>query len=226
MKTVRLWAKFYDLEGDPIDVEELDMRVLANGEEVASFNLDDVVRESEGVYYYDYTLEEEAFYMLEVTGYIGQMPQSYSSLIADMRPCYSSPKQVISYTGVRPTDFGLEDDDYQTADKKLESLIKSWLVQVKDLIDMDRNRDYHQEVKKGKRTMVPSGINNIALRMAANMVAQANLRRLTPIVRHDDFSVDMVEDKIFTNAIKRDLARFPYKPNFKLIVPGKDEDDG
>ncbi len=145
---------------------------------------------------------------------------------------YSSPKKVIEYTGVRPQDFGLEDElneneeVVETAEEKLESIIEGWLEQVKDLIDHDRNRDYHEEVEAGKRDKVPPGIEFVALRMAANMVAQANLRRQTPIVRHDDFSVDMVEDKVFTNAIKRDLARFPYKPNFKFIVPGGEEDDG
>jgi len=145
---------------------------------------------------------------------------------------YSSPEKVIEYTGVRPQDFGLEDEldgneeVVKTAEEKLESIIEGWLEQVKDLIDHDRNRDYHEEVEEGKREKVPPGIEFIALRMAANMVAQANLRRQTPIVRHDDFSVDMVGDKVFTKAIQRDLARFPYKPNFKLIVPGKGDADG
>jgi len=138
---------------------------------------------------------------------------------------YSTPEKVISYTGVRPQDFYLEDDGEKTAEEKLKEMIEGWLLQVKDLIDADRNRDYNKEVDEGKREKVPPGIENIALRMAANMVAQAQLRRETPIVRHDDYSVDMVEDKVMTNAIKNDLARFPFKFDVKLMHTGKTKED-
>lgn len=128
-------------------------------------------------------------------------------------PHYSSAEEVIRYTGIRPSDLDFEDDiDEETeeviksADEKLEELVKGWLIQIKDLIDQDRNRDYHEEGE------VPKGINHIALRMASNMVAQAVMRRETPIVRVDDFSIQMVEDQVFTNAIRRDLARYPMKP--------------
>lgn len=129
---------------------------------------------------------------------------------------YSTPEEVIQYTGVRPQDFYLEDDDPEapnpsTAEEKLTSLIANWLVQIKDFIDRDRNRDYSASGK-----VVPPGIHNIALRAAANMVAQAQLRRETPIVKKDDFTISMVEDKVFTASIKSDLSRFPFRPNFKL----------
>ena len=130
---------------------------------------------------------------------------------------YSTPGKVISYTGVRPQDFYLEDGEEKTAEEKLEELIEGWLLQIKDLIDADRGREYKEDI--------PPGIENIALRMAANMVAQAQLRRETPIVRHDDYSVDMVEDKVMTNAIKNDLARFPFKFKVKLMNTGTYKED-
>lgn len=118
---------------------------------------------------------------------------------------YSSAAEVISYTGVRPADFGLETDE------ALTSVIEGWLAQAKDLINADRNRDYSQEAT------VPPGINNIALRLVANMVAQAQFRRETPIVRVDDFNVQMVEDRVFTDGIRRDLARYPFKSQMRMV---------
>ena len=134
---------------------------------------------------------------------------------------YSSPQQVIGFTGVRKEDFGLDTEN------DLEELVESWLVQVKDFIDADRNRDYHQEVEDEKRLSIPPGIHSIALRIVANMVGQAQMRRETPIVQHDDFSIQMLDDKIFSSAIQKDLARYPYKPNVSFVRTGKkvEEDD-
>ena len=121
---------------------------------------------------------------------------------------YSTVDDVIEFTGIRPGDLGLEDDpqgttDPESAESKMRILIESWLVQVKDLIDQNRNRDFHEE-----EDGVPPGIHNIALRVCANMVAQAVLRRDTPIVRVDDFNVRTVEDRVITSAIKDDLKQY------------------
>lgn len=128
---------------------------------------------------------------------------------------YSSPQKVIDYTGVTPADLGLRDDEesgegWQSAYEKLFDIIGEWLEEVTDLINQDRNRDYRLE------ETIPPGIHNIAKRMVANMVAQAVLRRDTPLVKIDDFNVQMVEDKIFTDAIKADLSRYPAKAKFKI----------
>jgi len=133
---------------------------------------------------------------------------------------YNTPEEVIQYTGIRPEDLYLQDDieaveGSQTAEEKLNALIEQWLTQIKNLINQDRNRDYSAEAE------VPPGIRNISLRMAANMVAQAQLRRETPIVKKDDFTISMVEDKIFTPSIKSDLSRFPFKPNFRLFYSSR-----
>ena len=121
---------------------------------------------------------------------------------------YSNSDEVIAYTGIRPADLGLEDDE------ALAARLVAWLVQAKDLIDRDRNRDYHVE------TAIPSGIHNIALRLVANMLAQARIRRDTPIVRVDDFAIRMVDDTVFTRAIQTDLRRYPAilpAPRFRIM---------
>jgi len=129
---------------------------------------------------------------------------------------YSNADEVIQYTGVQPQDLGLE--SYEG----LNRVIEGWLVQIKDIIDKDRNRDYHQEMEEGKRTEVPPGIHHIAMRVCANVVAQATFRRESTIVQVDDYKVQMVDDQVFTDAIKKDLSRYPKKPSFGMMVVKKE----
>jgi len=131
---------------------------------------------------------------------------------------YSTADEVIQYTGVHPQDLGLE--SYEG----LNRVIEGWLVQIKDIIDKDRNRDYHQEVEEGKRTEVPPGIHHIAMRICANVIAQATFRRESTIVQVDDYKVQMLDDQIFTDAIKKDLSRYPKKPSFGIMVVKRTEE--
>jgi len=68
-----------------------------------------------------------------------------------MTTFYSSAKEVIAYTGVRPEALRCD------SDAALESLLESWLVQIKSLIDADRGKTYD--------TDTPAGIHNIAMRI-------------------------------------------------------------
>jgi hypothetical protein len=117
-------------------------------------------------------------------------------------PVYSSIKEIIDYTGIEPEQIGKE-----TAEE-LEEVLLGWLVQAKDLIDADRNRNFHKEVQQGVLDDVPPGINNIAMRMASNMVAIAIFRRDTGVVRLNEFEVKMVKDSVFTSDIEKDLSRY------------------
>lgn len=121
-----------------------------------------------------------------------------------MADFYSTIEDVKKYTGIKPKDLSITETE-------LNSLIEKWLAGVKSLIDADRNRNYTEEGN------VPAGIDLIALRMASNLVAIAVVRRDTPIVRVDDFNIQLVRDEIFTEPILRDLSRFPAKPRFRLM---------
>lgn len=116
-----------------------------------------------------------------------------------MSQFYSTAKKVKSFTGVQPGDIGAADD------AELTTWIEDRLIEIKDLIDQDRGRDYHAE------GTVPPGIEHIALRMAGNLIGFAVMRRETPIVRIDDFTIRTVEDQVFTRAIAEDLSRYPRK---------------
>lgn len=124
---------------------------------------------------------------------------------------YSTPAEVIQSTGIRPDDLGME------STQQLTTWIEARLKEIKNLIDQDRNRDYAAEATAAGKP-VPPGINGIALRMMSNHIGHANLRRTTPIIRVDDFSIKMVEDQVFTTAIKNDLKRYPKKPRFRFFV--------
>lgn len=117
------------------------------------------------------------------------------------RVFYSTAEDVIQSTGIRAADLNFKNEN------DLKEWIEKRLVEIKDLIDRDRNRDYHEEGD------VPPGIDAIALRIMSNHVGHAVLRRTTPIIRVDDFTIKMVEDSVFTKAIKDDLKRYPAKLN-------------
>jgi len=136
---------------------------------------------------------------------------------------YSSVDAVKQYTGVRPEDLGLPgtvDQGENETEITLEEVLEQWLVEAKSLIDLDRNRDFHadyaQEVNGDTVYNYPPGLDNVAMRLVANMVAQAVMRRETPIVQIDDFTINMVDDQVFTQAIRADLRRFLPKPRFRF----------
>ena len=124
---------------------------------------------------------------------------------------YSTVEDVKQYTGIQPRDLNFDEES------DLDTFIEARLIEIKDLIDHDRNRDYSKEVDAGERLIVPPGIHHIALRMMANLIGYAVVRRDTPIVRISDFAVQTIDDKIFTPDLKRDLSRYPMKASFRMM---------
>ena len=68
---------------------------------------------------------------------------------------YSTAQEVIEYTGVSPFDVGVDDSE------ELKSLIESWLLEIKDIIDADRRRDFLQEAD-GDPASVRKLVHNVA----------------------------------------------------------------
>ena len=118
---------------------------------------------------------------------------------------YSSKEAVLEYSGVQPADLGVSEEE-------LNTLIESWLNQVKSLIDTDRNRDFNEEDE------VPALVHNVAMRMAANMVGYAQLRRETRLIRVGEWDVRIVPDVVMTDDIKKDLRKIPKKRRFRMAV--------
>jgi len=131
---------------------------------------------------------------------------------------YSTPKDVINYSGATPEALGLSD----TAE--LNELVETYLIAAKDAIDSDRNRTF--------TTPVPALVDNIAMRIAANMVRMAERQRSGSVIAIDAYQIRVEEPALFTEAIRRDLSRITprgrkgaitVRANIKDTVPEDDD---
>lgn len=119
---------------------------------------------------------------------------------------YSTPESVIDLTGVRPEQLQKEDET------SLKEILKEWLADAKVLIDKHIKRDLTEEIANetdhNKLARLQKDLricNNAALRITANMVSQAYMRRNSPYVRENDYNIKKNDDTIFTESIKEDL---------------------
>lgn len=120
---------------------------------------------------------------------------------------YSSPEQVIAYTGIQPSDLFLNTEE------ELKDLIEQWLVEATDYIHYYQKINYFEEFEAGKIKSIPKAVNNIAMRIVANMIALAKIRRDTSVIRVNDYYTKMVEDDVLTEKIKADLKILPNNRN-------------
>lgn len=104
---------------------------------------------------------------------------------------------VINFHGLKPKHLNLEKDDTS----KLETIVSGWIEQSQDLINTYTNRNYTDE------TVRPS-VQNICLRLTANMVNLAIQNRDSPIIKVNDWTVQTVPNDIFTDELKEDLKPF------------------
>lgn len=104
---------------------------------------------------------------------------------------------VINFHGLKPKHLNLDKDDTS----KLETIVSGWIEQSQDLINTYTNRNYTDE------TVRPS-VQNICLRLTANMVNLAIQNRDSPIIKVNDWTVQTVPNDIFTDELKEDLNPF------------------
>lgn len=105
-----------------------------------------------------------------------------------------TPSEVIEITGVKPQIFRLKDTE------SLETLLDKWIIQSEDLIISYCNNSFESGV--------PPAVKNVCLRLTANMVAFSQSRNNTPVVKVNEWSVQTVSSKIFSNDLKQDLEPF------------------
>ena len=104
---------------------------------------------------------------------------------------------VINFHGLKPKHLNLDKDDTS----KLESIVSGWIEQSQDLINTYTNRNYTD-------TTVRPSVQNICLRLTANMVNLAIQNRDSPIIKVNDWTVQTVPNDIFTDELKDDLKPF------------------
>jgi len=110
---------------------------------------------------------------------------------------YGSVANVVTLTGLRPTDVGLD------TTMELDAWLQGQLDVIAVMIEKDRNRtDFAAE---GWVLVV----DDIAERWCAAFVRFVMANRDSPIVRVDDFNVEVLQDEGPGKGILRDLRRIP-----------------
>ena len=110
---------------------------------------------------------------------------------------YTTPTEVIRFTGVKPTDFrGVTDET------DLNDLINDWILHADNLINSYCHRTFDTDYE-----YYPA-ISNICLRLTANIIALAQSRKDTPVIRHDNWSIQAwISSDVFTDDLKNDLEQ-------------------
>jgi hypothetical protein len=109
---------------------------------------------------------------------------------------YVTAQEVIDYTGVDYTALDLADN------AALLERLGQWSNMATEMVNNHIGTTF-EDVED-----VPLGVANGTLRIVANMVAQAKLRRQTSIISIDEYQQRLVPDTVFTRSIKEDLE--PY----------------
>lgn len=106
-------------------------------------------------------------------------------------------EDIIEFTGVKPKTFRYDKDDTES----LTLLLEKWIKQSESLICSYCNYNFHDI-----DDVIPDAVANVCLRLTANMVALAQARKDTPVVKVNDWSIQTVSSDIFTDDLKDDLA--------------------
>jgi siderophore synthetase component len=114
---------------------------------------------------------------------------------------YCTALEVIRLTGVKPSSLKL--DKEADPDLALETLITDWIQQSMALIDSYCHRTFTVD-----ETTSWNVVRSVCQRMTANMVALSQARRDTPLVKVNDWRVEISSAGIFTKELKDDLE--PY----------------
>lgn len=109
---------------------------------------------------------------------------------------YCTPSEVKTLTGIKPQHLRLEKED----DAGLTTILTGWIGQCKSLIDSHCHTNFDDST--------PLAVSNVCLRMAANMVAFAQARKDTPLVKVNDWKIQITSSEIFTQDLKDDLEPF------------------
>lgn len=112
-----------------------------------------------------------------------------------------SAEDIIEFTGVKPKTFRLDKDDTEG----LKTILEKWIGQSESLICNFCNYDFLDGED------IPGAIQNVCLRLTANMVALAQARKDTPVIKVNDWTIKTVGSDIFTEDLKDDLAPFVHE---------------
>jgi hypothetical protein len=105
---------------------------------------------------------------------------------------YSTPADVITRTGAKPDDMGLDDDE------ELETFIEGLLVEASDIVTRKLGRDYLALLDRGVITEIPAGLNGIVADVVADSMRTMLATRQSAVVRIDDFAVATLRSRMLS----------------------------
>lgn len=115
---------------------------------------------------------------------------------------YCTVEDVIQVTGVKPSSLKLDKKD--DPDGALETLLNKWINQSTALIDSYCNRTFDESIDQTAYAVAES----VCIRITANMVALTQARKDTPLIKVNDWKVEISSADIFPQELKNDLK--PY----------------
>jgi len=111
---------------------------------------------------------------------------------------YGTVEDVKDLTGVRFADLYLHDEH------ELDAKLEGWLEIATSMINYHQGIDYFEEFET-----IPPAIDSIAIRMTANLVTEAKLRREANVIRLGEHSERPIYSMVMTQDIIRDLKDLP-----------------
>lgn len=112
--------------------------------------------------------------------------------------------EVKQFTGIQAKHLKLSSED----DNKLDEILEKWISQSEDLIKSYTNNPFKTEP-------IPGDVQNVCLRLTANMVALAIERRDTPRTIVTDWGTRVSSSQIFTEDLKEDLTPYVKETSYK-----------
>jgi len=97
---------------------------------------------------------------------------------------------------------------YKDKPEEYQELMNEWIKQSESLINSYCRKTWKDEI--------PDAVKNVCLRLISNMIEFYNIRKDTPIINPEDFTIKNSSSEIFTQDLKNDLK--PFRKTKKISV--------
>jgi hypothetical protein len=114
---------------------------------------------------------------------------------------YCTTEDIINPLGLKPQHFRL--DKEEDPDAALTALVEDWIEQADAMINSYCHTSFTETDTNAIKV-----VKSVSIRLVSNMAAFAQARRDTPLIKVNDWKVQLNSFTIFTQDLKDDLA--PY----------------
>lgn len=115
---------------------------------------------------------------------------------------YCTKQDVVDLTGIAPKHWFKNNEN---PEEEFNTLLEKWIELASDAVDRYCNRTFEDLTD----TTSPPGTVRLATSlMVSNLIAFAQTRRDTPIIKHNDWSVDFLAVDFLTDNIKEMLEEY------------------